>query len=226
MPEKRGQRQAQAGGIGRHHHAGPRALPFVTRAAQRLAVNGDDIARAVAEWGRAGLRSRPAPARRPHPAPSDRSSGAPYGSVSCDGIACLSLRKPLKTCSFALPKAAISAQLVAPQSTATKPTTSSSQRSCRALSARGSGTSSKAVRKMSMRGSGSKRAIPTQESSSARTAVPLRSGQIPNAIPLFLKVSRRFSIPDDHIDPRRCAFFMARSVLGDIWEEHNARSTA
>jgi glycosyltransferase involved in cell wall biosynthesis len=34
------------------------------------------------------------------------------------------------------------------------------------------------------------------------------------------------SIPDDRIDPRRCAFFMARSVLGDIWEEHNARFTA
>ena len=26
------------------------------------------------------------------------------------------------------------------------------------------------------------------------------------------------SIPDDHIDPRRSAFFMARSVLGDIRE--------
>jgi hypothetical protein len=28
----------------------------------------------------------------------------------------------------------------------------------------------------------------------------------------------RCSIPDDHIDPRRSAFFMARSVLGDIRE--------
>ena len=27
---------------------------------------------------------------------------------------------------------------------------------------------------------------------------------------------RRCSIPDDHIDPRRSAFFMARSVLRDI----------
>ncbi len=27
------------------------------------------------------------------------------------------------------------------------------------------------------------------------------------------------SIPDDHIDPRRSAFFMARSVLGDIRED-------
>jgi hypothetical protein len=26
------------------------------------------------------------------------------------------------------------------------------------------------------------------------------------------------SIPDDHIDSRRCAFFMARSVLSDIRE--------
>jgi hypothetical protein len=26
------------------------------------------------------------------------------------------------------------------------------------------------------------------------------------------------SIPDDHIDPRRSAFFMARSVFGDIRE--------
>jgi hypothetical protein len=26
------------------------------------------------------------------------------------------------------------------------------------------------------------------------------------------------SIPDDHIDPRRSALFMARSVLGDIRE--------
>ena len=28
--------------------------------------------------------------------------------------------------------------------------------------------------------------------------------------------SRRCSVPDDHIDPRRSAFFMARSVLRDI----------
>lgn len=28
----------------------------------------------------------------------------------------------------------------------------------------------------------------------------------------------RCSIPDDHIDPRRSAFFMARSVFGDISE--------
>jgi hypothetical protein len=27
------------------------------------------------------------------------------------------------------------------------------------------------------------------------------------------------SIPDDHIDPRRSAFFMARSVFGDIRED-------
>jgi hypothetical protein len=27
------------------------------------------------------------------------------------------------------------------------------------------------------------------------------------------------SIPDDHIDPRRSAFFMARSVFGDISED-------
>jgi hypothetical protein len=34
-------------------------------------------------------------------------------------------------------------------------------------------------------------------------------------------------IPDDHIDPRRRAFFMAKSVLGDAWEEeHHARSIA
>jgi hypothetical protein len=30
---------------------------------------------------------------------------------------------------------------------------------------------------------------------------------------------RRCSIPDDRIDPRRSAFFMARSVLGDIGED-------
>jgi len=35
------------------------------------------------------------------------------------------------------------------------------------------------------RGTGSKRAIPTQESIPARTAIPLKSGQIPNAISLF-----------------------------------------
>jgi hypothetical protein len=35
------------------------------------------------------------------------------------------------------------------------------------------------------------------------------------------------SIPDDHIDPRRSAFFMARLVLEDIRQEkRNARSTA
>jgi hypothetical protein len=35
------------------------------------------------------------------------------------------------------------------------------------------------------------------------------------------------SIPDDHIDPRRRAFFIARSVLGEPWEEeHHACSTA
>jgi hypothetical protein len=35
------------------------------------------------------------------------------------------------------------------------------------------------------------------------------------------------SIPDDHIDPRRSAFFMARSVLEDIRKEkRDARSTA
>jgi hypothetical protein len=27
------------------------------------------------------------------------------------------------------------------------------------------------------------------------------------------------SIPDDHIDPRRSAFFMARSVFRDVWNE-------
>ncbi len=37
----------------------------------------------------------------------------------------------------------------------------------------------------------------------------------------------RCSIPDDHIDPRRSAFFMARSVLEDIRKEkRDARSTA
>ena len=35
------------------------------------------------------------------------------------------------------------------------------------------------------------------------------------------------SIPDDHIDPRRSAFFMARSVFEDIRKEkRDARSTA
>ena len=34
----------------------------------------------------------------------------------------------------------------------------------------------------------------------------------------FFTLSVRCSIPDDHIDPRRSAFFMARSVLGDIRE--------
>ena len=35
------------------------------------------------------------------------------------------------------------------------------------------------------------------------------------------------SVPDDHIDPRRSAFFMARSVLEDIRKEKpDARSTA
>jgi hypothetical protein len=37
---------------------------------------------------------------------------------------------------------------------------------------------------MSMRGTGSKRAIPTPESIPPKTARPLRSAQIPNAIPL------------------------------------------
>ena len=32
------------------------------------------------------------------------------------------------------------------------------------------------------------------------------------------QVVDRCSIPDDHIDPRRSALFMARSVLGDIRE--------
>ena len=27
------------------------------------------------------------------------------------------------------------------------------------------------------------------------------------------------SIPDDHIDPRRSAFFMARSILREAWED-------
>ena len=45
----RGQRQAQPGGIGRDHHPGPRAQPLVAGAAQRLAVNGDDIAVAEPE---------------------------------------------------------------------------------------------------------------------------------------------------------------------------------
>ncbi len=40
-----------------------------------------------------------------------------------------------------------------------------------------------------MRGTGSRRAIPTQESISARTAIPLRSGQIPNVIALQLPQS-------------------------------------
>ena len=50
-----GQRQAQPGGIGRDHHPGPRALPrtlaralaralaLVTRAPQRMAVDGDHV---------------------------------------------------------------------------------------------------------------------------------------------------------------------------------------
>ena len=32
----------------------------------------------------------------------------------------------------------------------------------------------------------------------------------------FIGVVRSCSIPDDHIDPRRSAFFMARSILRDI----------
>ncbi len=46
--------------------------------------------------------------------------------------------------------------------------------------------SSKAARKMSMRGTGSKRAIPTPESIHPKTARPVASGQIPNAIPLAI----------------------------------------
>ena len=68
--------------------------------------------------------------------------------VSCDGIACFSFRKSLKRGSFARPKAAISAQELDPQRTETKAITSNSPRSCRALLARGSGTSSKADRKI------------------------------------------------------------------------------
>jgi hypothetical protein len=51
---------------------------------------------------------------------------------------------------FARPKADISAQDVAPQRTETNAITRSSPRSCRAFSARGSGTSSKAERKICM----------------------------------------------------------------------------
>ena len=51
--------------------------------------------------------------------------------------------------------------------------------------------------------------------------------QIGNAVPVILaqavassvaeKLSdARCSVPDDHIDPRRSAFFMARSVMRDI----------
>jgi len=43
----------------------------------------------------------------------------------------------------------------------------------------------------------------------------------------WLKSAHSCSIPDDHIDPRRLAFFMARSVLEDIRKEkRDARSTA
>jgi hypothetical protein len=44
---------------------------------------------------------------------------------------------------------------------------------------------------------------------------------------VFIKNLLRYSIPDDHIDPRRSAFFMARSVLeGGRREKRDARSTA
>ena len=69
-------------------------------------------------------------------------------NVSCDGMACLILRKSLKMLSFARPKAVISAQDVAPQRTETNAITRSSPRSCRAFSARGSGKLSKAERKI------------------------------------------------------------------------------
>jgi len=38
----------------------------------------------------------------------------------------------------------------------------------------------------------------------------------------FNRSSDKCSIPDDHIDPRRSAFFMARSVLRDIRSEVRA----
>ena len=47
------------------------------------------------------------------------------------------------------------------------------------------------------------------------------------AVPRYYILGGSCSIPDDHIDPRRSAFFMARSVLEDIRKEkRDARSTA
>jgi hypothetical protein len=63
-----------------------------------------------------------------------------------------SFRKSLKRCSFARPNAAISAQELDPQMTETNEITSNSPRSCRALLARGSGTSLKAERKICIGG--------------------------------------------------------------------------
>lgn len=72
--------------------------------------------------------------------------------VSCDGIACFSFSKPLKICSYARPNTAISAQELDPQWTETKAITTNSPKSCRALLARGSGTSLKAAGKICIGG--------------------------------------------------------------------------
>jgi len=43
MPERRRKRQTKAGGIGRHHHPSPSALPLVACALPSLAIDCDDI---------------------------------------------------------------------------------------------------------------------------------------------------------------------------------------
>ncbi len=98
--------------------------------------------------------SRAAPSARSCPKAASSALGPimrnAAGKVPCGGTAWRSFGTPLKTGCFAWPKAAGPAQDVAPQSTETKAMTSSAPRSWRAMSARGSGTSSKAERNQCM----------------------------------------------------------------------------
>ncbi len=123
----RGQRQAQMRGIGRDHHPGPRALPrilaLVARAQQRLAVDGDHVT--VAEQGR-DLGQHP-PESSVQRLRVDHPEHRREGVVRWDGMPELQeVSERMLFCPTEVPHLGT---IRRPQSTATKPTTSRSQRS-------------------------------------------------------------------------------------------------
>jgi len=138
-------------GIGRHHHPGPSTLPLVACASQRLANDCDDIP--STEKG-GDVNQNPPEGGIKSPA-IDHQNTAWIGVVRRNGV--LELQEAFENTLFRLIKGGHLGTTGRAAEQGIKAMTRSSPRSCRAFSARGLGTSSKAERKMSMAAAGSKR---------------------------------------------------------------------